>query len=602
MSATEVAIYDIIFAGGGTTACITAGRLAAADPSLKILILEDGPETRDKPIHVQPARYLSNLRNPKSESISFHIGRPSNVLGRAPIVPTGRCLGGGSCVNFMMYTRASASDYDDWEKKYKNPGWGSKDLIPLLQKAETFDRSAPYHGSDGPFKISYRQDGINVSDDFLATAAKYDKERTFTDDVNNFFECDAYGRWAQYIDPVTGKRSDAAHNYIYNQVDDNKNLVLMCGRKVVRILFEGARAVGVEYVEGRGGQKMIAKASRLVVLSAGSLGSPAILQRSGIGGADLLSKHGIEQLIDLPEVGENYMDHNVAGNPYALSDEAETMDCLRGDQTTLQTIVQQWDETGKGPLANNGINSGIKMRPHPEELHGFGKEFEAVWKDYYEPAPDKPVVVAGITAVYSGRESLPASEKFLTAFYFTCYPVSLGFAHTGSGTDPYAPIDFHPGFLDKPVDIATLRWAYKKLRELVRRMKMYRGEHASGHPKFSQGSAAECKVADGPVDIDTPDIAYSNDDDEAIDQYHKEIVATTFHSMGTCAMKPKEGGGVVDPMLNVYGTQCLKIADLSICPGNVGANTCNTAIAIGEKAAILIAEELGIKRVVLSSL
>ncbi|KIL67122.1 GMC oxidoreductase [Amanita muscaria Koide BX008] len=598
MAPTEVN-YDIIFAGGGAAACITAGRLAAADPSLKILIVEDGPETRYKPGHIQPAQYFRNLTNPKSESLLFHVGRPSKALGgRVPIVQTGRCLGGGSSINFMMYTRAAASDYDDWERRYKNPGWGSGDLIPLLQKAETFDRIGPHHGYDGPLKVSYREDGLNVAEDYLNVAAKYDKERTFTDDVNDFSTCDAYGRWGQYVDPVTGSRSDTANYYIYNQLDQNKNLSVMCGKKVVRVLFEGTRAVGVEYVDGPGGKKAIARASRLVVVSAGALGSPTILQRSGIGGAELLSKHGIEQIVDLSGVGENYLDHNVVFQPYALSEQAETLDSVfRGSEDTLQPIISQWQETGKGPLTHNGIDAGVKMRPSPDELHEFGKEFEAVWREYFEPAPDKPVIVTGPLTGYVGMEPLPAEKKFLSIFYYTCYPVSSGFVHTGSGTDPYARIDFHPGYFDKPVDIGVMRWAYKKTRELVRRMNLYRGEHASGHPKFSKGTAAECKPAEGPVDINAADIVYSKDDNEAIDQYHREKVATTWHSLGTCAMKPKENGGVVDPRLNVYGTQCLKVADCSICPSNVGANTFNTAIAIGEKAAVLIAEDLGIKNV-----
>ncbi|KIL67110.1 GMC oxidoreductase [Amanita muscaria Koide BX008] len=606
MAESSIKVYDIIFAGGGATACITAGRLAAANPSLKILILEDGPETRDKPEHLQPARCFENLRNPKSESISLQVARPSQALGgRALMVPTGRCFGGGSCINFMMYTRAAASDYDDWEKKYNNPGWGFKDLLPLLQKAETYDRSAPYHGFNGPLKISYRESGVNVADDFLAAASKYDKERTTTDDVNDFSTCNAYGvreihfpLFNRYSDPATGKRSDTAHHYVYNQIDHNKNLVVMCGRRVVGVLFEGIRAVGVEYMEGQGGQKYIAKASLLVVISAGAFGSPAILQRSGIGDAELLNKHGIKQIVDLPGVGERYMDHNAAIVPYALSEEAETLDSLfRGDQEALLPIVQEWQETGKGLLAHNGISAGIKMRPHRSELPELGEEFQTLWQEHFESAPDKPVLVACLFMAYGGSETIAASKKFVMAIYYTCYPTSSGLVHTGSSTDPYLPIDFHSGFFDKTVDIGVMRWAYKRTRELLRRMRMSRGEHASGHPKFSQGSAAECKATEGPVDIDAPDIAYSKEDDEAIDQYHRETVGSGYHSMGTCGMKPREDKGVVDPRLNVYGTHGLKVADLSICPANVGANTYNTAIAIGEKAAMLIAEDLGIKGV-----
>ncbi|KIL67101.1 GMC oxidoreductase [Amanita muscaria Koide BX008] len=599
MAESSIKVYDIIFAGGGTTACITAGRLAAANPSLKILILEDGPETRNKPDHVQPGRCFANIRNPKTESISFHLARPSQALGgRTVVVPTGRCFGGGSCIDFMMYTRAAASDYDDWEVKYNNPGWGFNDLLPLLQKAETFDRSAPYHGFNGPLKISYRESGINVADDFLATAFKYEKERINADDVNDFFTCNTYGRLPQYSDPATGKRSDTAHHYVYNQIDRNKNLVMMCGKKVVRILFEGTRAVGVEYVEGQGGQKEIAKASLLVVISAGAFGSPAILQRSGIGDAQLLSKHGIKQIVDLPGVGEHYIDHNLATVPYAVSDEAETLDALfRGDQESLLPIVQEWQETGKGPLSHNGIIASIKMRPHRSELPELGEEFQTLWQEHFESSPDKPVVVACLFIAYVGMEDPAASKKFVTALYYTGYPATTGFVHTGSGTDPYSPIDFHSGIFDRSVDIGVMRWAYKRTRELLRRMRMSRGEHVSGHPKFSEGSAAECKATEGPVDIDVPDIAYSTEDDDAIDQFHRETVGSGKDPMGTCGMKPREDRGVVDSRLNVYGTYGLKVADLSICPANVGANTYNTAIAIGEKAAVLIAEDLGIKGV-----
>ncbi|KAM6500140.1 hypothetical protein JOM56_003154 [Amanita muscaria] len=607
MAESSIKVYDIIFTG----ACITAGRLAAANPSLKILILEDGPETRDKPEHLQPARCFKNLMNPKSESISLQVARPSQALGgRALIVSTGRCFGGGSCINFMMYTRAAASDYDDWEKKYNNPGWGFKDLLPLLKKVLAIailfkflyffrpkhDRSAPYHGFNGPLKISYRESGVNVADDFLAAASNYNKERTTTDDVNDFFTCNAYGVFR------SRDRKTLRHS---------PPLCIQSDRSQQEFSRNVWQKSCVEYMEGQGGQKYIAKASLLVVISAGAFGSPAILQRSGIGDAELLNKHGIKQIVDLPGVGERYMDHNVTIVPYALSEEAETLDSLfRGDQEALLPIVQEWQETGKGllahkygiifaiyPILNNcsGISAGIKMRPHRSELPELGEEFQTLWQEHFESAPDKPVLVACLFIAYGGSEAIAASKKFVMAIYYTCYPTSSGLVHTGSGTDPYSPIDFHSGFFDKTVDIGVMRWAYKRTRELLRRMRMSRGEHASGHPKFSQGSTAECKATEGPVDIDAPDIAYSKEDDEAIDQYHRETVGSGYHSMGTCGMKPREDKGVVDPRLNVYGTHGLKVADLSICSANVGANTYNTAIAIGEKAAMLIAEDLGIK-------
>ncbi|KAF8328022.1 GMC oxidoreductase-domain-containing protein [Amanita rubescens] len=559
--------FDIIFAGGGATACITAGRLAAAESSLKILVIEDGPGTRDKPVHIHPARCFVNFRYPELGIYHYYSGRVSNALGgRSPIVPTGRCLGGGSSINMMMYSRAAASDYDAWEKTFKNPGWGSADLIPLLQKAETYsDESVPYHGYEGPIKVSYREDNLNVAEQFLDVARQYDKKRPFTKDMNGFFSCNAYSRWPHYIDPETGRRSDTAHNYIYNQIDTNDNLKVFCGKRVVRVLFEGTRAVGVEYIDGSSGQISIAKASRLIVLSAGAFGSPTILQRSGIGAEDLLKKCGIKQIVNLPGVGEHYMDHVRGIAAYHASDDVDTLDVImRGDEEDRKPFVEEWSKTGKGLLAHTGVDAGIKMRPVLEDLKELGPEFESRWQEFFVPAPDKPVVaLAMLAGLRSARPmQIELKKKFLTSIYFATYPVSVGFVRITSGTDAYAPLDFHPGFLESPEDLAVLRWCYKRGREIIRRMKSYRGDNALSHPEFPAGSVAEAKYSEGPVDIGCPDIAYSKEDDEAIDQFHRETASTIGHSIGTCAMKPRKDGGVVDPRLNVYGTQCLKVAGM----------------------------------------
>ncbi|KAG6881832.1 hypothetical protein C0992_013371, partial [Termitomyces sp. T32_za158] len=175
------------------------------------------------------------------------------------------------------------------------------------------------------------------------------------------------------------------------------------------------------------------------------------------------------------------------------------------------------------------------------------------------------------------------------------YPVSRGRVHISAGLNPYGKLDFEPGYLNHPADLGVLRWAYKRGRELARRMNIYCGEFVLGHPNFPKGSQATTHDFSRPVGISAPDISYSAEDDKAIDEYHRNTVETTWHSIGTCAMKPRQKGGVVDPRLNVYGVQNLKVADCSIAPANVGANTYNTALAIGEKAAVIIAEDLGIK-------
>ena len=188
--------------------------------------------------------------------------------------------------------------------------------------------------------------------------------------------------------------------------------------------------------------------------------------------------------------------------------------------------------------------------------------------------------------------SVPEGQYITTGTY-TAYPYSRGHMHiTGPKHDD--PLDFDVGFFNDAhdIDLKKQMWAYKKQREMVRRAKYYRGELAAGHPKFPEGSAAACVELSEPLK-DVKDIVYTKEDDAAIEQWLRENVNTTWHSMATCKMAPREDDGVVDSSLNVYGVKGLKLADLSIAPENVGANTNNTALVIGEKAAEIIIAELG---------
>jgi len=311
-----------------------------------------------------------------------------------------------------------------------------------------------------------------------------------------------------------------------------------------------------------------------------------------------LEKNGIKQLVDLPGVGENYMDHNILFTPYNASDDAETMDLpFRGSPEETEELSKQWFKNGTGLLSNNGVDGGIKLRPTEAELKTLSPTFDERWKTYYADKPDKPVMIIATMAAYVGLNPEVPRAKYFSIAYFSTHPASTGSLHITSGTDVYAALDFQPGFLNNPADVVTLRWAYKRVRELARRMRYYRGELVVGHPAFSKNSPAAVGNETGPVPLDAPRIQYSAEDDAAIDEYHKQNAETTWHSIGTTAMKPRAKGGVVDSKLNVYGTTNLKVGDCSIAPGNVAANTYSTAIAIGEKAAVIIAEELGIKGV-----
>ncbi|KXN88650.1 Alcohol oxidase [Leucoagaricus sp. SymC.cos] len=567
--------YDIIFAGGGTTACVAAGRLAQTCPSLKILVLEAGPHTKDMIDHVQPGRYIRHIA-PGSNTTTLHVSRPSaSVDGRNIFVHTARCVGGGSAVNWLMYNRASASDYDDWEIEHDNPGWGSKDIIPLLCKAETYqvNPNLPTHGYSGPLKVSLGGHYDISAQQFLEFGPKIEKDRPYSKEYNSMHadSLNVFSRVPKWIDEKTGKRQDVAHNFIYNQ-QENKNLEVVDGCRVKRVIFDNKRAVGVEFCNDKfirpdaDSAFRTVRASRLTVVS-----------------ADHLKKLGIPQIVDLPGVGESYQDHLLAGPAYFADPIIKTYDSLVKDDPN--------------DMKSNGVDAAIKLRPREDELHELGPEFQLRWKEFFANKPDKPIVWM------KGSPRLPVTDlskqlelpptKFVTGGYFAGYPECRGKVHIDSD-DVYAPLDFETGFMTKMSDIAILRWAYKHSREIMRRLPIYRGAVPQSHPQFPDGSGAVTTTETNPVPISAPKIAYTAEDDSAIDDYHRRTVSTTWHSLGTCAMKPRERGGVVDPTLSVYGVEGLKVADVSIPPSNVNANTYSTAIAIGEKAALLIAQELDI--------
>ena len=206
-------------------------------------------------------------------------------------------------------------------------------------------------------------------------------------------------------------------------------------------------------------------------------------------------------------------------------------------------------------------------------------------------------VVLTDSSYYGDHSVLPDDTEYVSMANWTAYPYSRGHIHV-TGPAMSDLVDFDTGWLTDPgdVDVKKHIWAYKVSREMWRRMPIFRGELAATHPRFPAGSkAAVIEKADGPVMTDdAARIEYSPEDDKAIDQKVREILSTTWHSLGTCKMAPREKKGVVDRNLNVYGVKGLKLADLSVPPENVGANTGNTAFVVGEKAADIFINELGV--------
>ncbi|KAH8686214.1 alcohol oxidase [Ilyonectria robusta] len=597
--ADDLAEVDVIIAGGGTAACVVAGRLAEADPKLSILLIEGGPNNYNVPNIVHPVFFLDHLLPTSKTTIFYKGNKAAQLADREVIVPSGGTLGGGSSINFMMYTRGQRSDFDSW----KSSGWSADDLLPYMKKLENYSGQGEkdHHGYDGPVHISdstFRARGLQ--DDFLGAAAKVgwpEIKDLQTLDANNGIE-----RWQNYISE-DGKRQDTAHKYVHEKLQSGNypNLHVLVESKVLRVLFDDDKqAVGVEYTPNPDLQpavqtpqhpKLTVRARKQVIVSCGACGTPPVLERSGLGDPELLKKVGVPVVVDLPGVGRNYQDHHLALYPYRTSLQPhETIDRVLRNPGNRQKLIDDKDDV----LGWNSIDISSKLRPSEEDVAGFAPEFQAAWNRDYKNSPDRPLMLMGVVSCFLGDPSSVPEAQYVTVGNYTAYPYSRGHMHI-TGPELSDPLDFDVGFFSDQHDIDVKKqiWAYKKHREIMRRTAMYRGELAPGHPAFPEGSAAACIEAEAPLS-NVEDLKYTAEDDAAIEKWLRENIGTTWHSLGTAKMAPREEGGVVSESLDVWGTKKLKIADLSIPPMNVGANTNNTAIVVGEKAAAILIKELGL--------
>ncbi|KAK7983231.1 hypothetical protein PG989_010633 [Apiospora arundinis] len=562
---------DVIIAGGGVAGCIVAARLTEADPSLSILLVEGGQNNENVTNIIHPVLFLGFMM-PTSNVTLFYTGRKEPQLGNRELtVPTGGVLGGGSSINLMMYSRAQRHDWDSWE----TPGWSANEMIPYLKKLETYTGPGPkdVHGDKGPMIVSDGTYRVNrTTEDFIQAAAKigYPEYPDLQDlDSNN-----GVMRARRFIGP-DGRRSDAAHAYLHPKIHDEAypNLHVLLETKVSRVLFDGKKATGVE-IKGNpkfqpDSKPRKVQAKKMVILTAGALSTPQILERSGVGNSAVLEAAGVPVVAHVPGVGTNYQDHHLITYAYKTSLlPNETVDAITGGRTDVGELLR----TNAPILGWNAQDIACKLRPTDSEVAALGPEFQKAYDKDFKNIPNKPLTLMASLSGFPGDPSGVAPGQYFAISTFTVYPYSRGHIHITSA-DPDVPGDFATGFFGDAgdLDIKKHIWSYKKQRELIRRMKTYRGELAATHPRFPAGSAAApVELADGPLPDDVADIRYTAADDAAIEQWARENVGTTWHSLGTCAMAPFDQGGVVDARLAVHGVQNLKIADLSIPPEERG--------------------------------
>ncbi|PBP28225.1 hypothetical protein BUE80_DR000827 [Diplocarpon rosae] len=559
--------FDVIIAGGGTAGCVVAGRLARADPTLSILLVEGGRDSLNDATIRHPGVALHHLRADSKTAIFYQAEKSSDLNHRALVVPSGGVLGGGSAINFMI--------------------------------SAVHGSSGPVHISDGGFRST------NSQDDFIAAARRVGFPEV--QDLQDLKSFNGVSRWLRYVSPC-GMRQDTAHTYLQPLVDEDVkcNLQVLVQHQVIRVLFdEEKRASGVEVIRNvvvhpeskiLGADAMtFVKARKLVVISCGACGTPSVLERSGIGSADILREASVPLVADVQGVGQNYQDHNGVFPAYkTFLPGNETNNALvRGSMSLAQALA------AKDPRLHwNTVDVAAKIRPTEYEVVGLGRPFRDLWEAEFQEKPKPLMLLAFISAYVGADEDLPEGEIISIASY-SAYPFSRGSIHI-SGPHLADALKFKTGYLSDPngFDLKAHVWAYKKQREIMRRTTIYRGELASSHPKFSPDSRAACVDHNNPeIEVfikarGLGDIEYSEDDDLAIEQYLRDNLGTTWHSLGTAKMAPREQNGVVDKDLNVYGVTGLKVIDLSIALENVGANTNNTAIVIGEKGADIIIKEL----------
>ncbi|KAI1330235.1 GMC oxidoreductase-domain-containing protein [Xylariaceae sp. FL0255] len=331
------------------------------------------------------------------------------------------------------------------------------------------------------------------------------------------------------------------------------------------------------------------RARKFVILSAGTFGTPLLLERSGIGDRKVLEEAGVPVLHHLPMIGCNFQDHQCC--LFTYESKALPEDTFKSIYNGTRSVPELM-AGGDMILSWNGVDASAKIRPTESEVKSMGPNFENAWNAHYRSTPAKPLAcMILINGILTDPSIFPQGEQYFTICYLF-YDAHWQQHISGPHIDQQP--DFRTGYLTDPndIDLEIQVWAYKKQREIARRMSHLRIEIPDQHPDFPQGSKVRCNT-DSVLHIPTEkSIEYSEQDDEMINEFIYGKVGTTSHPIGMCEMASMEDMGIVDERLSVHGVKGLKIADLSIVPENVSGNTMSTALLIGERAADIFAEDL----------
>jgi choline dehydrogenase len=529
-------VFDYVIVGAGSAGCVLANRLTEGGRH-KVLLLEAGPPDTNPWIRV-PIGYAKTMYHPVL-NWGFWTEPDPNMGGRRIYWPRGRTLGGSSAVNGLIQIRGQAQDFDAWEAQGAE-GWSARETLPYFIKSETFDGGAgPWHGDRGPMHVTRIAERSELVDAFIGAAGDLGVPRN--DDFNG-----ATQEGAGYLHLTTrdGRRCSAAAAYL-DPARGRSNLAVETGAHVARVEFEGRRAVGVRYRQGGNERRM--RAAREVILCAGALQSPQLLQLSGVGPGERLRGLGVGVVADLPGVGANLQDHLAlrlifkCTRPVTTNDELRT---LRGKaRTGLRYLLFR-----RGPMAIGVMTAGLITRALPEAA-----------------TPDVQFFLSTVSAEERGAKPHPFSA--FTLVYYPMRPTSRG-AVWARSPDPYEAPAMQPNYLATDYDRRIMVAGARLARQLA------------ATPSLAPYVAEEYQ----------PGAAVAGDE-EILDAVRKHG-SSGYHPCGTCRMG-KDALAVVDPRLRVRGVQALRVVDASVMPMLVSGNTNAATLMIAEKAADLVREDVG---------